>query len=852
MKLVNRQSSGVPAVMRISTTVVGLIVGLVTISIIQRDPSVTAAEPPAVRPVVMHAQVTPPAAPSPAQSPVQAAGSVTPERALVNRYCVTCHNERRPTPAGAPVMLDKLNIDDVSQDPAIWEKVVRKIRSGAMPPAGLPRPEAGAFQAWVHSLESSLDRSSAAKPNAGRPASVHRLNRAEYTNAIRDLLGLQVDGRALLPADDSGYGFDNIGDVLSVSPGLLERYMLAATKISRQAIGDPALRPGTTTYKTSPLLLQNDRLSEDLPFGSRGGIAVRHHFPLDAEYVIKIDLSRNLDGAQIRGVHEMEVRIDHELVNQLTIDASKAGMGSGKALTEVRIPIQGGTRLVSVSFLGSVDQLLPRDARPSPPPPSSFAYQLNPIDAAVNNIQIIGPYDGKVPQETESRKRIFACRPSSARDELPCATRILGALARRAYRRPVSEADTRPLLAAYEAGRAKGDFDNGIKWGIEAALVSPKFLFRVELDPAGASPGVPYRLPDLTLASRLSFFLWSSIPDDELIDLAARGRLKDATVLEQQVKRMMADPRASAFVTNFGGQWLYLRNLRTQAPNADIFFEFDDNLREGFRQETELFVQDQLQADRSVIDLLTANYTFLNERLARHYGIANVYGSHFRRVSYPDDRRAGLLGHGSILTVTSYPNRTSPVVRGKWLLENLLGAPPPPPPPNVPALRENGEGAPPTTVRARLELHRKNPVCASCHAQMDPLGFALENFDAVGKWRAQDAEAKVPIDSSGTLPDGTKFDGPVEFRRALLGRRVDFATNLTEKLVTYALGRGLEYYDMPVVRQIIREAAPADYRWSGLIMGIVKSKPFQMRMVSDGMAGRSADTTTSWSSRRSH
>lgn len=762
------------------------------------------------------------ATPSPASRP-------SAQRTLVNRYCVTCHNERRPTPAGAPLMLDKVNIENVAEHPDVWEKVVRKVRSGAMPPVGMPRPDAATFQTWVRSLEDGLDRIAAAKPDPGRPATVHRLNRSEYSNAVRDLLAVEIDGRALLPADDSGYGFDNIGDVLSVSPGLLERYMLASAKISRQAIGDPTLRPGATTYKTSPLLLQDDRLSEDLPFGSRGGIAIRHQFPLDGEYVIKVDLSRNLDGAQIRGVHDMEVRIDHQLVKRLTIDARNAGTGSGKALNEVRAPVTAGSHLVSVSFVGALDQLLPRDARPEPPPPSAFAFQLNPIDAAVNNIQIVGPYGGAVSTETESRKRIFVCHPTSVKDEDACATRILGGLTRRAYRRPVTDADTRPLLTAYRKGRTKGDFETGIKWGLEALLVSPKFLFRVEQDPSGAAPGAVYRLSDLALASRLSFFLWSSIPDEPLIDLAVRGRLKDPVVLEQQVTRMLADTRAASFVANFAGQWLYLRNLRTHTPNADLFFEFDDNLRDAFEQETRLFVQDQLQADRSVVDLLTADYTYLNERLARHYGIANVYGSRFRKVTYPDTRRAGLLGHGSILTVTSYPNRTSPVVRGKWLLENLLGAPPPPPPPNVPALRENGEGEPPTTVRARLEAHRKNPVCASCHSQMDPLGFALENFDAVGKWRADDAEAKTAIDASGTLPDGTKFEGPVQFRQALLGRKIDFVNNLAQKLLTYGLGRGLEHYDMPVVRQIMRDAGNADYRWSSLVLGVVKSQAFQHR-----------------------
>jgi hypothetical protein len=472
---------------------------------------------------------------------------------------------------------------------------------------------------------------------------------------------------------------------------------------------------------------------------------------------------------------------------------------------------------------------LPRDGRPAAPPPSAFAFQLYPIDAAVNNIQIIGPHKGTVPVDTPSRQRIFVCRPSSPAEEKPCARQILGALARRAYRRPVTDADLTPLVATYEAGRSAGDFEAGIRLGLEAILVSPKFLFRVEGDPDNVAAGRAYRLTDLELASRLSFFLWSSIPDDQLLDIASRGRLREAGVLEQQVRRMLADQRSRALVANFAGQWLYLRNLRLAAPNASVFPGFDDNLRQAFQQETELFLNDQMRSDRSVLELLTANYTFVNERLAEHYGLPNVYGSHFRKVTFSDDRRAGLLGQGSILTVTSEPNRTSPVKRGKWLLENLLGAPPPPPPPNVPALKENDEGGKPTTVRERMEQHRRDPACASCHAQMDPIGFALENFDAIGQWRMVDHEAKTPIDASGTLIDGSSFVGPAEFRALLLKRSGDFANTVVEKLLTYSLGRGLEYYDMPVVREIMRDVAPSDYRWSAIILGIVKSQPFQMR-----------------------
>jgi hypothetical protein len=748
--------------------------------------------------------------------------SVSAERALVNRYCVTCHNERRQTPAGAPLMLDRLDIDNVGHDPAVWEKVVRKVRSGAMPPVGLPRPEATAFRTWVESLESRLDRAADAAPRVGAPARVHRLNRAEYVNAVRDLIGLEIDGRDMLPADDSGYGFDNIGDVLSVSPGLLERYMLAAAKISSQALGDPSIKPVQRTYKVSPYLIQTDRNGEDLPFGSRGGIAVRHHFPLDGEYEFKV--STEGPGDQ----QEVELRLDRKRVTVFKL--------AGRGPLEVRVPVAAGTRLVGVAFVSTLERTLPVDGRPASVPVTSFEFTQSGIDT----LQITGPYDGQVPESTSIRDRIFVCRPASTPDEAACAKQIVSALARRAYRRPVAAADVEPLLQAYEAGRQKGSFEQGIQWALEAVLVSPKFLFRVQQDPAGAAPGQIYRLTDLDLASRLSFFLWSSIPDDELLQLAEQGRLAEPAILDQQVRRMLADPKASALVSNFGGQWLWLRNLRTKTPNADLFPEFDDNLRDALQKETELFLADQIRSDASIVELLSADYTFVNERLARHYGIPHVYGSHFRRVRYPDDRRAGLLGHGSILTATAYENRTSPVIRGKWLLENLLGAPPPPPPPNVPALRENGEGERPTTVRERIEAHRRNPVCASCHAQMDPLGFALENFDAVGKWRVVDVEAKEPIDASGVLVDGKKFNGPAEFRSLLLERQHDFVTTVAEKLLTYGLGRGVEYYDMPVIRRVVRNAEANAYRWSSVISGIVNSKPFLQRQAGESSASREA------------
>ena len=757
----------------------------------------------------------------------------------LRRYCVGCHNERLRT---ANLLLDQVDIGDVARDPDVWEKVVRKLRTGLMPPDGRPRPDAATYAALVAHLETDLDRAAAAAPDPGWPAQVHRLNRAEYANAVRDLLDMEVDVRALLPADDSGYGFDNIADVLTVSPGLMSRYLSAAAKISRRAIGDPTLRPGATMYKTSPLLLQEGRMSEDLPFGSRGGMAVRHHFPLDAEYLFRISLERPLNQPVSGTGHKLEFRLDHGLVKLFDFDTDeyrRAGSGAGVGgLLDVRIPVKAGTRLVSASFIGSLDRTIAYDARAPNPPVASFQYSRVPINPIVFSIQVIGPYDGRVPEaggDARSRAAIFVCRPDGPGEETSCAREILSNLARRAFRRPVSAADVDPLMASYDAGYADGGFESGIKWALEALLVSPEFLLRVERHPGDVEPGTPYRISDIDLASRLSFFLWSSIPDEELLALAEQDRLRDPAVLERQVLRMLDDPRSGALTANFAGQWLYLRNLRTVAPNGTLFPTFDDNLREAFRRETELFFESQVRADRSVLDLLSADYTFLNDRLARHYGIPGVYGSHYRRVEYPDQRRAGLLGHGSILTVTSHPNRTSPVVRGKWLLENLLGAPPPPPPPDVPELEENDHGAKPATVRERLEQHRASPTCAACHAHMDPLGFALENFDAVGQWRSVEADADAPIDASGTLPDGTPFTQPAEFRRGLLGEpwASEFVATVTEKLLTYAIGRGLDYHDAPAVRAIKRDADAAGHRWSAIVLGIVESAPFQMRRMPD-------------------
>ncbi|MEE8131074.1 MAG: DUF1592 domain-containing protein [Vicinamibacterales bacterium] len=778
-----------------------------------------------------------------AQGTTSSDKDTTTHQQVIKRYCVGCHNERTKT---AGLMLDQVDLDHVGQDPAVWEKVVRKLRTGLMPPDGRPRPDAATYTSLVSHLETALDKASGANPNPGWPAEVHRLNRAEYTNAIRDLLGLEVDGRALLPADDSGYGFDNIGDVLTVSPGLMARYMSAAAKISRRAVGDPTLRPGATMYKTSPLLLQEGRMSEDLPFGSRGGLAVRHHFPLDGEYLFKISLERPLNQPVSGTGHKLEFRLDHGLVKLFDFDTDeykRAGSGAGVGgLLEVRLPVKAGARLVTASFIGRLDRSIPYDARPPNPPVASFQYSRVPINPIVFSIQVVGPYNGEVPvdnADAHSRQAIFICQPQTPADEDPCARDILRHLSRRAFRRPVTQADVEPLMASYRAGyQDDGGFEAGIKWALEALLVSPEFLLRVERHPGTVLPGTPYRVSDIDLASRLSFFLWSSIPDEALLALGEDGTLSDPDVLDQQVRRMLDDPRSSALTANFAGQWLYLRNLRTAAPNGLLFPTFDDNLREAFRRETELFFDSQVREDRSVLELLSADYTFLNDRLARHYDIPGVYGSHYRRVQYPDDRRAGLLGHGGILMVTSHPNRTSPVVRGKWLLENMLGSPPPPPPPDVPALAENDEGLESKTVRQRMEEHRANPVCAACHAKMDPLGFALENFDAVGQWREIDSQAGAPIDPSGALPDGTPFTTPAEFRAALLTEpwRSEFLNTVTEKLLTYAIGRGLEYYDAPAVREIAREADTVGSTWSSIVQGIVQSAPFQMRRMPDANA----------------
>ncbi len=769
--------------------------------------------------------------------PPPAATTAPMTRTVLDRYCIGCHNARRPS---GNLVLEGIDLG-ADENGDVAEKVLRKLQTGLMPPAGMPRPDAQTYASLTAELKSVRDRAVAAAPNPGRPA-VHRLNRLEYTNAIRDLLQLEVDGRSLLPADDAGFGFDNIADALTVSPGLMERYLNAAEKISRLAVGDVAIGRTETTYPVDPALLQEDRMDDELPAGTRGGIAIRRYFPLDGEYVFKIRLQAEPQFSTVRGLdkaEQVDLRIDGVRIKTFPMESRKPGrpsdMGGPRADAhlEGRLPVKAGTHVVAVTLLKS-DWYM-ETIGPERLPTTSFGFTSGTqSDVAhgkqlmgVESVIIDGPLNGHRPLDTAARRQIFVCYPTSPTHETACARQVLQTLARRAFRRPVVDADIDRLMTYYNDGRARADFDAGIQHAVEAVLVDPEFLFRIERDPAGAAPGSVYRIRDLELASRLSFFLWSSIPDDELLDLASRGKLTETpAAVNQQIARMLRDPKSEALLKNFFGQWLWLRNVQTARPDAKEFPEFDDSLRAAFIRETELFLKSQVREDHSAVELLTANYTFLNEKLARHYGISGIYGSHFRRVTLPDDRRAGLFGQGAILTVTSYPNRTSPVQRGKWLLETILGAPPPAPPPDVPPFPED-TGNQPKSVRERMEQHRKNPVCAACHSQLDVLGFALENFNAVGQWRTMDANSVV--DASGALPSGRKFGGPAEFRTALLEHREAFLTHLTEKLLTYAVGRGVEYSDMPAVRRILDQAGTSDYRWSSLIAGVVSSGPFRMR-----------------------
>jgi cytochrome c5 len=775
------------------------------------------------------------AATAAAAPPTSASQQFSPEtaKAFFTQYCVTCHNQYAKI---ADVVLDIRDYEHVGADPDLWERVVRKLNAGAMPPKGMPRPEPSAYKSMVGWLTTSLDAAVADHPNPGR-ASIHRLNRAEYGNAVRDLLGLEIDATDLLPADDEGYGFDNIADVLRVSPSLLEQYLSASAKVASLAVGDPTTPPVIGVYRVPPELAQANHI-EGLPLGTRGGILIKHNFPLDASYDFAVFLRRNIVGYMVglEWAHELEISIDGERVFLAQVggpeDNKKSDANMSATANEIderlrtRVFVTAGPHEVSVAFL---DRSKAETQEPLELHTRNLDLQdMNGIPV-VDYVNLSGPYDATGVGDTPSRHKIFVCEPSSLRDETPCATKILTRLAHLAYRRPVTPQDVELLVDFFHQGREQGNsFDAGIRTALRVLLTSPDFLFRSEPDPAGVAPGSLYAVTDLDLASRLSFFLWSSLPDEPLLTLAEHGKLSEPKVYEQQIRRMLADPRAKAIVDNFASQWLYLRNLQSARPDAEEFPNFDENLRRAMRTETELFFDSIVREDHNVLDLLTASYTFVNQRLAEHYGIDGVYGSQFRRITLTDPTRFGLLGQASIHTVTSYANRTSPVLRGKYILTNILGTPPPAPPANVPSLTENAPGKEARSVRARLEEHRNNPVCATCHNVMDPIGFALENFDAIGAWRTK--EPGGAIDSSGQMANGTPVNGPETLRAALTADPAQFVGIVTEKLLTYALGRGLEPYDMPTVRSIVRGAAADDYKFSSLVLGIANSTAFRTKV----------------------
>jgi mono/diheme cytochrome c family protein len=757
-------------------------------------------------------------------------------RAVLDQYCVTCHNQRLKT---AGLTLDTLDLAHVSSTPDTWEKVVRKIRTGAMPPAGRPRPDKAMADGVASFLETELDRAALAHPNPGRPT-LHRLNRTEYHNAIRDMLALDIDAASLLPSDNAAYGFDNMADALSLSPALTERYLGAAAKISQMALARVRDTASPDTFLVPTDRNQGSRVSDDLPFGSRGGLAFRYYFPVDGEYAFQLRLKEAGADGVIMGlteeVHQLDVSID-----QTTAWSTKIGgkaplqenvVGARRAIVlpplQFRLQVKAGSRLVQVYFIEKtasvLEDLIDPDLRRDP-------YRDTNGEPGLSSVTITPPVasDTAPASDSPSRRRLLVCSGQE-----PCARQVISTLARRAYRRPVTDEDLEIPLTLFRDGARKAGFENGIELAVRSILVSPKFLFRFESQPDTVATNTPYRITDLDLASRLSFFLWSSIPDDELLNAAVKNTLHTPAVLSQQVRRLLADPRSDALVSNFAGQWLHVRNVSMFRPSPELLFHFDDNLRQAFEEETDLFFGSIIRENRSVLDLLDADYTFLNERLAKHYGIPGVYGERFRRVTLPADSvRRGLLGQGSILTDTSRANRTSPVIRGKWILENIFGTPPPPPPPNVPELKDDGKNAGKVLpMREQMAQHRANPTCAACHAQMDQLGFALENFDAIGEWRDRDPSGQ-PIDASGKLPDGTVFSGPVELRKVLLNHSDDFLTTMTEKLLTYALGRGLEPADAPAIRLIKREAARTNYRFASLVQAIVSSAPFEMRMAQE-------------------
>ena len=743
---------------------------------------------------------------------------------LVDQYCTSCHNENLRT---AGLALDLVSAEPVEENAPIWEKVVRKLRSRQMPPLGARRPDDRTYEAALSALELLLDGAAATKPDPGRTDTFRRLTRTEYQNAIRDLLAIDLDLSSVLPRDESSSGFDNI-TVGDLSPTLLEAYVSAADKISRLAIGRPVQSLAVETVKKKPDLTQEWHV-DGLPVGTRGGTLFPHTFPLDADYEIVIRLTRDRD-EQVEGLrepHRVELLLDGERLRLFEVVPPRH-IGDHSAVDKhlrARLPISAGPHQIGVTFLKRPWAVLETDRQPYQ---AHFnAYRHPRVQPAVYEVTVIGPYDPRGPGSTPSRDRVFVCRPEGSGDEEGCVRRILRTLMRRAYRREVTESDFQSPLDFYRRGRSEEGFEAGIEMALSSILVSPEFLFRVERDPPGVAPNTAYPISDRELASRLSFLLWSSIPDDELLDASIRGELRHPGVLERHVRRMLADRRSHALVSNFAAQWLHLRNLESATPDMRLFPGFDDNLRQAMRRETELLLESVIREDRSVLDLLASDSTFLNERLARHYGIPHVYGSWFRKVRLDgNSRRGGLLRHGSILTVTSYNTRTSPVVRGHWVLENLLGVPPPPPPADVPTLEDTTvDGS--LAVRDRLRQHRADPACAGCHSLMDPLGFALENYDAVGRWR--ESEGGQPIDATGNFPGGAHFRGVSGLEKALLDRPELFVGALIEKLLVYSLGRVVEYHDAPAVRKIMRDSRSEDFRFSSLVLGIAKSGPFQMR-----------------------
>ena len=751
----------------------------------------------------------------------------------IDRYCLDCHNA---VDQEAGLVLEGIDLAAVHDNAEIMEKMILKLEGRMMPPPGGTKPTDNEIEALAGFFKDALGQVAAENPQFGR-MSTHRLNRTEYGNAVRDLLGLEVDAAEFLPADDEAYGFDNIADVLRVSPSLMEQYLSASSTLAALAVGDPEAQTVNAVYRAPPDLGQY-RHVDGLPLGTRGGLMIEHYFPLDAEYDFAVFLTRNIVGYMtgLEWPHELEISIDGERVFIPPVGGAEDNLMSDRnfslagdtldARLRSRVFVEAGQHQVSVAFLR-------RNSAPTQEP-----LELHTRDQDLQNmngvplvdyVTVIGPINPQGPGDTESRRAIFSCQPATIADEVPCAEEILSRLGSRAYRRPLNEEELGELLDLYAIGRSETTFERGVQTAIRSLLASPKFLFRSNEDPTGLAPDDVYPLDDYALASRLSFFLWSSIPDDELLELANANRLSDTEVYAGQVERMLADTKSRALTNNFAGQWLFLRNLQSARPDVATFPNFDENLRRALRKETELVFESIVREDRSVVDLLAADYTFLNERLAQHYGIPGIYGSHFRRVEGVAEERRGLLGHGSILTITSLPNRTSPVIRGKWIMENILGTPPPPPLPNVPAFKENEPGDAPQSVRARLEAHRTNPVCASCHELLDPLGLVLENYDAVGRWRVREPGADV--DSSGRMPDGTDVDGVVELREAILRNPERFVGIVTQKLMTYALGRGVEFFDMPAVRDIVTEAARADYAFSALVMGVATSDVFRMKQI---------------------